>query len=226
MKLLRLSILFFFIQSFFCMPFAGAQTPDQWPEEYVGTWKLTNQAGDHRYINLYDSRNCTTTFDRKTSGTWLYHPDQNEVRMQWSNEWADVLVKENGLYKNYGYAPGTDSDNKPTEEWTAEKVAANPFDYLGVWKGTDVKGNSYQFTLNIDDTAILDSQGGQKGSWEILGDQVRITWPASAFLLLQQGNRYKAKIYQAASTDGTPTAVADIERTQAALRSDPNAMEY
>ncbi|GEM_PF-4698268 len=207
--------------------FLNAQTPDQWPEEYIGTWKLTNDKGEINYINLYNSKKATNTFDRRANGTWLYHPDEAEIRMEWSNEWADVMVKQGDGFKDFGYAPGSNPDSKPAEEWNAEKVGINPFDYLGVWEGLDVKGRSYKFTIKIDDTAIYDSKGNEKGNWSIIGDRIQISWPDGVATLFKDGNKYKAYLYEGAkTTDGKPTAVADMKRVIASLRSDPRAQEF
>lgn len=219
----------FFISLFFisalCAGNVFPQTPDAWPDEYIGTWKLTGAGGETRYINLLEDRRAITTSDRTATGSWLYHPDEGEVRIEWSNGWADVMTQEKNVYKYYGYAPGTDPGSKPTNEWTAEKVAINPFEYEGVWSIVDLKGKGYQLKLNLDSTA---EKGLDKGIWIISDGKFQIKWPdgSTDFITQQEGMRFKLISYASgASLDGKPTSVADAERVAAVLQSDPNATE-
>ncbi len=206
-----------------------AQTPDQWPEEYVGTWKLTAADGQQRYIVLRSNRTAVTTFDQKVRGNWLYHPDQQEVRMDWKNDWADVMVKKGEGYEVYGYAPGDDPDSGPTDKYAAEKVDLDPFDYFGVWDVTDGAGKHFQITLDPKGAATSTYKGGEKGMWTIHGDKLQINWSNSwrDFIRAVSNDRYQKVAYApGASLDGKPTNISRAERVKAFIKPGVDATVY
>jgi len=221
MKKILLAISFF---SFLGFGSLSAQMPPEWPDEYVGTWKLTNSQGEIRYINLFKDHTATTTFNPQADGKWQYDADQKESRINWSDDWTDILLKKGDVYKNYGYGPSANPDDKPTNEFEAVKVGLDPYKYVGVWQMTDIKGNETEFTVNIDSSA--DKQG-TKGKWVIVGDTFEITWPdGSKDVITKKGTSYKVLSFApGAPVDGDPRSAADAKKIKAFLRSDLKATE-
>jgi len=211
------------IFSLFIFPSQNAfsQTPDQWPPEYFGSWKLTNSDGEQRYIVLNENKTAATTFDGKTGGDWLYHPDESEVRMEWDNDWSDVMIKQGDAYKVYGYAPGTDPGAKPSDEYTAEKITLNPFDYLGVWQVGDGKGKQFKIHLNPDGTSKSDFDGGEEGKWTVSGNKILVEWTDGwKDVIYDTGNyNYQKQGYASGtSLDGKPSNTTDAKRLKAFIR--------
>lgn len=227
---LTLILAFLFI---FTPPLSYSQTPDSWPENYAGTWKLSSHDGKVRYIHLYKDREAVSTFDHKAKGQWLYHPDSGEIRVQWTNEWADVMmtprVESEALkarLKTFRFAPGSNPGDKPAEAFVAEKVDLNPWDYLGTWIVMDVPGHETKINLDMDNSAVLEPKAGEKlgggrGTWTIEGGRFLIRWPEGRTHVLSiEGTRYRMLLYAAGtSLESEPSNVFEATRVSKYLKS-------
>lgn len=224
MKKLCAAVLLF---SILMIPKIYSQMPPEWPAEYVGVWQVEESDGSPRFIVLSDDHTAETTFNPKATGKWQYDPDQEEVRIDWSDGWADILVKEGNGYKNAGYAPGADADSNPSNVGKAKKVKLNPFEYVGVWKITDMQGHESKITLNDNSTAQSDRKNTPKGKWFIDGDRIHIVWAnGQNDFIFKNDNQYKLITYvPGVSVDATVGVTSDAERIEAFLRSDMRATE-
>ncbi|MBI4971013.1 MAG: hypothetical protein HZC17_04140 [Candidatus Omnitrophica bacterium] len=197
-----------------------AQMPPAWPDEYVGVWKLKRQGTEARYIVLAKNGTCKTTFNIDAQGKWQFDVDQQELRINWSDGWTDILLKQGGEYKNYGYSGNASAGDKPKDKFKAVKVDLDPFGYLGVWKLMMKDGTTHQITINPDGTATTDMSSGQKGGWEISGEKVHISWNngGNDFLIKTKNGMYKLEL-NPPTTKGAGSSIAlPIERTKAFLR--------
>jgi len=209
------------------LPNLYSQMPAEWPVEYIGTWQVEESDGSPRFMVLYEDHSAQTTFNPKAQGQWQYDPDQEEVRINWNDGWADILVKEGNKFKNAGYSPGSGPDDNPANVGKAKKVKLNPFEYVGVWKITDLEGRESKITLNDNSTAQSNKKDLANGKWFIDGDRIHITWASGQNdFILKNENQYKLITYvPGVSVDATLGITADAERVEAFLRSDMRATE-
>jgi len=208
------------IVSFLGIQNIQAQMPAEWPPEFIGVWKVKREGSDPRYIVLRQDATCRTTFNIATRGKWQYDPDQKETRINWEDGWTDILIKQDGRYKNYGYSPSEGPNDKPKTKFNALKVDLNPFNYLGVWRITGADGKFYQVTLNADGTASTDMYGNQKGDWEIKGGKISIDWRGAGndFLVKQKSGVYKLQTSTSTVKGGDSSATFPAQRIKAFLK--------
>lgn len=218
-KVFSALVLFSFI-SFLGIQNIQAQMPAQWPEEYVGVWKVKRSGTDPRYIVLRQNATCRTTFNIDSRGKWQFDPDQQELRINWEDGWTDILLKQNGVYRNYGYGATEGPNDKPRDKFTAVKVELNPFNYLGVWRVSSKDGRAYSLNINPDGTASTDKDGGQKGDWDIVGKKIQISWHGAGkgFLVKIKTGLYKYEVYSATVKGGEPSNVYSAQRVKALLK--------
>ncbi len=197
-----------------------AQMPAEWPPEFIGVWKVKREGHDPRYIVLRQDATCKTTFNIATKGKWQYDPDQKETRINWEDGWTDILLKQNGVYKNYGYSPSEGPGDKAKTKFNAVKVDLNPFNYLGVWRVSAKDGRAHSLTINADGTASTDKDGGQKGDWEISGKKVSISWSGGGkgFLVKVKTGVYKYEVSSKTVKGGEPSAVYTATRVKAFVK--------
>ena len=214
------AFVFISLVSFLAAQNIQAQMPAEWPPEFIGVWKVKSEGHDPRYIVLRKNATCKTTFNISTKGKWQYDPDQKETRINWEDGWTDILLKQDGEYKNYGYSPSAGPGDKPKTKFKAVKVDLNPFNYLGVWTVSSKDGRAYQVRINDDGTATTDKDGGLKGEWEISDKKIQISWHGAGkgFIVKDKNGFYKYEAYSATVKGGESSGVYSAKRVKALLK--------
>jgi hypothetical protein len=82
---------------------------------FIGNWQIVDHKGHVRFhIRLFDNFQAKKSHAPDVAGKW--NIVGNEVRIEWSDGWGDILRPQKSSIQKLGFGPGTTWGDAPADE--------------------------------------------------------------------------------------------------------------
>jgi len=102
----------------------AAATPKTGGDAWIGVWSATEEEGGAFTITLDATGAAVSDRGEGQKGFWI--PDQDHVRIDWSDGWTDYLVRADAGFQRISFAPGAARDEKPSSTTTISRKGDVP----------------------------------------------------------------------------------------------------
>lgn len=88
---------------------------------FVGTWKMKGSEGEVFHAVLKADGTSTSDWGPGEVGTW--EVKDGKAYVTWTDGWKEIIEKTADGYKKYGFEPGKNFTDRPSNESVTEKVS-------------------------------------------------------------------------------------------------------
>ncbi len=89
--------------------------------EFIGTWTMRGSEGEDFQAILNADGTSTSDWGPGETGTWQVI--DGKAYVTWTDGWKEIIERDGAGYRKYGFEPGKDFTDQPSNESEAVKSA-------------------------------------------------------------------------------------------------------